>query len=53
MTFWLFVAMLATLVLLLALAYLPLGDYEIKIVIKDRVSDGQTIEAKGKFTVTK
>lgn len=40
-----------TLARLLPTDGLPLGDYEIKIVTKDRVG-GQVVENKGKFTVT-
>lgn len=40
-----------TLARLLPTDGLPLGDYEIKILTKDRVG-GQVIENKGKFTVT-
>ncbi len=39
-----------TLARLLQTDKLPLGDYEIKIITKDRVG-GQTIENKGKFTI--
>jgi hypothetical protein len=42
-----------TLARLLPTTFLPVGDYEIKIVIKDRVNEGQTIETKGKFTIIK
>jgi GWxTD domain-containing protein len=42
-----------TLARLLPTTLLPVGDYEIKIVIKDRVNEGQTIETKGKFTIIK
>ena len=31
---------------------MPLGDYELKVVTKDRVG-GQAIENKGKFTIEK
>jgi len=41
-----------TLARLLPTDQMPLGDYEIKIVTKDRVG-GQVIENKGKFTITK
>ncbi len=45
-----------TLARLLPTSQMPLGDYELKVVIKDRVpgADGklQTIENKGKFTIT-
>ena len=45
-----------TLARLLPTTQMPLGDYELKVVIKDRVpgADGklQTIENKGKFTIT-
>jgi len=40
-----------TLARLLPTTQLPLGEYEIKVQIKDRVG-GQLIENKGKFTVT-
>lgn len=40
-----------TLARILPTAQVPPGDYEIKVLIKDRVS-GQVIENKGKFTVT-
>ncbi len=40
-----------TLARLLPTDQMPLGDYEIKIVTKDRVG-GQVIENKGKFTIT-
>ena len=40
-----------TLARLLPTDRMPTGDYEIKIVMKDRVS-GQIIENKGKFTIT-
>ncbi len=40
-----------TLARLFQTATLPLGDYEIKVLIKDRVG-GQLIENKGKFTIT-
>ncbi len=40
-----------TLARLLQTEQLPLGDYEIKVVTKDRVG-GQVIENKGKFTIT-
>jgi len=40
-----------TLARLLPTENMPLGDYEIKIEIKDRVG-GQLIENKGKFTIT-
>lgn len=39
-----------TLARLLPTTFMPLGDYELKVHIKDRVS-GQVIENKGKFTV--
>jgi hypothetical protein len=42
-----------TLARLLPTAVLPPGEYEIKIIIKDRVNEGQTIETKGKFTIVK
>jgi GWxTD domain-containing protein len=41
-----------TLARLLPTASMPTGDYEIKIVIKDRVNAGAPIETKGKFTIT-
>ncbi len=41
-----------TLARLLPTDAMPLGDYEIKVLIKDRVGSGQTIETKGKFTIT-
>lgn len=40
-----------TLARLLPTAGLTLGDYELKVLVKDRVG-GQVIENKGKFTVT-
>jgi hypothetical protein len=40
-----------TLARLLPTEQIPAGDYEIKIITKDRVG-GQVIENKGKFTVT-
>ncbi len=40
-----------TLARLLPTSAMPLGDYEIKVQIKDRVG-GQLIENKGKFTIT-
>lgn len=40
-----------TLARLLPTAAMALGDYELKVVIKDRVGQGQTIETKGKFSV--
>ena len=40
-----------TLARLLPTERLPLGEYEIKVVTKDRVG-GQVIENKGKFTIT-
>lgn len=40
-----------TLARLLPTDQLPFGDYEIKVVTKDRVG-GQAIENKGKFTIT-
>jgi GWxTD domain-containing protein len=40
-----------TLARLLPTAFLPLGDYELKVLIQDRVGT-QTIENKGKFTIT-
>lgn len=41
-----------TLARLLPTDQMPLGDYEIKIKIKDRVAGGQIIEQSGKFTIT-
>lgn len=45
-----------TLARLLPTTTMPLGDYELKVVIKDRVANAegklQTIENKGKFTIT-
>jgi GWxTD domain-containing protein len=41
-----------TLARLLPTDQMPLGDYEIKIKIKDRVAGGQVIEQSGKFTIT-
>ncbi|MBK6722864.1 MAG: hypothetical protein IPG58_06160 [Acidobacteria bacterium] len=41
-----------TLARLLPTDVMPTGDYEIKVMIKDRVG-GQIIENKGKFTITK
>ena len=41
-----------TLARLLPTTLMPLGDYEIKVLIKDRVGNGQVIETKGKFTIT-
>ena len=41
-----------TLARLLPTATLPLGEYELKVAIRDRVG-GQLIENKGKFTITK
>jgi hypothetical protein len=40
-----------TLARLLSTAGMATGDYEIKILIKDRVS-GQTMERRDKFTIT-
>ncbi|MEQ1606409.1 MAG: GWxTD domain-containing protein [Pyrinomonadaceae bacterium] len=40
-----------TLARLLPTTLMPLGDYELKVLIKDRVG-GQLIENKGKFTIT-
>ena len=40
-----------TLARLLPTDMMPLGDYEIKVVTKDRVG-GQVVENKGKFTIT-
>lgn len=46
-----------TLARLLPTTQLPLGDYELRVVIKDRVANAegklQTIENKGKFTIVK
>ena len=39
-----------TLARLLPTDMMPLGDYEIKVVTKDRVG-GQVVENKGKFTI--
>jgi hypothetical protein len=41
-----------TLARLLPTNTLPLGEYEIKIVTKDLTTNGQTVENKGKFTIT-
>ncbi len=41
-----------TLARLLPTNAMPVGDYELKVLIKDRVG-GQVIENKGKFTITK
>ena len=41
-----------TLARLLPTTTMPLGDYELKVEIKDRVG-GQMVENKGKFTITK
>lgn len=41
-----------TLARLLPTTNIPTGDYEIKILVKDRVGQGQAVETKGKFTVT-
>ncbi|MFN2500600.1 MAG: GWxTD domain-containing protein [Pyrinomonadaceae bacterium] len=41
-----------TLARLLPTTVMPLGEYELKVQIKDRVG-GQIIENKGKFTITK
>ena len=42
-----------TLARLMPTANMPVGEYEIKVQIKDRVrTDGQIIETKGKFTIT-
>ncbi|HYJ89666.1 MAG TPA: GWxTD domain-containing protein [Pyrinomonadaceae bacterium] len=41
-----------TLARLLPTNTLPLGEYEIKIVTKDLTANGQTVENKGKFTIT-
>ncbi len=40
-----------TLARLLPTDTMPVGNYEIKIVTKDRVGEGQTVENKGKFTI--
>jgi GWxTD domain-containing protein len=40
-----------TLARLLPTDMMPLGDYEIKVITKDRVG-GQVVENKGKFTIT-
>lgn len=40
-----------TLARLLPTENMPLGDYEIKVITKDRVGEGQTVENKGKFTI--
>ena len=40
-----------TLARLLPTDRMPVGDYEIKVIMKDRVS-GQIIENAGKFTIT-
>lgn len=40
-----------TLARLLPTASMQLGNYEIKVVIKDRVGQGQVIETKGKFSI--
>ena len=40
-----------TLARLLPTSVMPLGDYEVKVLIKDRVG-GQVIENKGKFTIS-
>ena len=46
-----------TLARLLPTTLMPLGDYELRVVIKDRVANAegklQTIENKGKFTIVK
>jgi GWxTD domain-containing protein len=42
-----------TLARLLPTTLMPVGDYEVKVMIKDRVNEGQTIETKGKFTIVK
>ena len=41
-----------TLARLLPTMNLPLGDYEVKVITRDKVT-GQTIENKGKFTIEK
>lgn len=41
-----------TLARLLPTSTLDLGDYEIKVITRDRTSGGQVIENKGKFTIT-
>ena len=41
-----------TLARLLPTTAMALGDYEIKVIIKDRVGAGQTIETKSRFTIT-
>lgn len=42
-----------TLARLMPTANMPVGEYEIKVQIKDRVrTEGQMIETKGKFTIT-
>lgn len=41
-----------TLARLLPTTIMPVGDYELKVIIKDRVG-GQVIENKGKFTIIK
>ncbi len=40
-----------TLARLLPTENMPIGDYEIKVITKDRVGEGQTVENKGKFTI--
>jgi GWxTD domain-containing protein len=40
-----------TLARLMPTTLMPAGDYEIKVIVKDRVG-GQVIENKGKFTIT-
>jgi len=42
-----------TLARLLPTTAMPVGDYEIKVQVKDRVGQGQVIENKGKFTIVK
>ena len=41
-----------TLARLLPTETMSAGNYEIKIITKDRVGDGQVVENKGKFTIT-
>jgi hypothetical protein len=41
-----------TLARLLPTETMSAGNYEIKIITKDRVGEGQTVENKGKFTIT-
>ena len=42
-----------TLARVLPTSLMPPGDYEIKILIKDHVGNGQAIEDKAKFTITR